>query len=173
MRHFSSIDADRKLERSFRILANRVAELEKLLAESQLATKSDQTNSLMHLLDSNSTSQFVNSIDEHHPTSPSQIFSFPSTWSSSPPPLPPAPVRPSDETREFKQPTTFSKSTTLECRQSRRTSTRSESIELEMDDPLHSPPVAPALAYLEEQDLIPPTPTKSDELRATTTNLTC
>jgi len=160
-----------------KILANRVAELEKLLAENSLASKSDQTNSLMYLLDSNSTSQFVNSIDEHHPTSPSQIFNFPSTWPNSPPSS--SSTRTFDDdfnlkTKDLKQ-TTFLKSTTLDCRQSRRTSTRSESIELEMDDPLHSPPVAPALAYLEEQDLIPPTPSKSDDIRltTTTTNLTC
>lgn len=45
---------------------------------------------------------------------------------------------------------------TLECHQSRRLRHKSDSVELEMDDPLQSPTLTTAIAYLEERDLIPP-----------------
>lgn len=45
---------------------------------------------------------------------------------------------------------------TLECHQSRKIRHKSDSVELEMDDPLQSPTLATSIAYLEERDLIPP-----------------
>ena len=99
----------------------------------------------------------MNSIDDLQQTSPTQIFSFPSTWPASPPPS----QRTSDDdfankVKEFKATPSFVKST-LECRHSRRVSNRSESIDLEMEDPLQSPTLTPAIAYLEERDLLPST----------------
>ena len=149
-----------------------MAELEKLLAETHLSTNSgehsqlsscvgpatdlshlDQTNSLIHLLDrtpspsvpDTATSQFVNSVDESQQPSPTQMFSFSSPWPTSPPP----------STNKIRAAPTSTKST-LECHQSRKTSAKSDSIDLEMDDPLQSPTLAASIAYLEERDLIPP-----------------
>jgi hypothetical protein len=45
---------------------------------------------------------------------------------------------------------------TLECHQSRKLRKKSESVELEMEDPLQSPTLTTSIAYLEERDLIPP-----------------
>ena len=115
----------------------------------------DQTKSLIHLLDrtpspsvpDTATSQFVNSVDESQQASPTQIFSFSSPWPTSPP----------ASTSKFRAAAapTLTKST-LECHQSRKTSAKSDSIDLEMDDPLQSPTLAASIAYLEERDLIPP-----------------
>ena len=98
----------------------------------------------------------MNSIDDQQ-TSPTQIFTFSPTW--------PTPSslsnRISDEdlTNKIKgtKPTTptLGKST-LECHQSRKLRKKSDSIELEMDDPLQSPTLTSSIAYLEERDLIPP-----------------
>ncbi|UJR36959.1 hypothetical protein I4U23_029667 [Adineta vaga] len=151
-----------------KILANRVAELENLLADTSLITKSDQTNTLINLLDrtptppipDSATSQFINSVDEQQQqTSPTQIFSFSSTWT----PISPLINRISDEdiTNKIKgikhHPTiaTTSVKNILECHQSRKTSNRSDSVDLEMDDPLQSPTLTTSIAYLEERDLLP------------------
>lgn len=56
----------------------------------------------------------------------------------------------------MKYPTPILMKNTLECHQSRNLRKKSESIELEMDDPLQSPTLANSIAYLAEQDLIPP-----------------
>ncbi len=164
-----------------RVLANRVAELEKLLAETNLISKSgensmrkyfyswnllDQTSTLINLLDrtptppipDSATSQFINSIDDQQQqTSPTQIFNFPSTWSTSPP----LSNQVSEEEinnkiKGIKPHTPTLIKSTLECHQSRKISTKSDSIDLEMDDPLQSPTLTTSIAYLEERDLIPP-----------------
>ncbi|CAF1390191.1 unnamed protein product, partial [Adineta ricciae] len=146
-----------------KILANRVAELEKLLADTSLTAKSDQTNTLINLLDrtppipDSATSQFVNSIDDQQAqTSPTQIFSFSSPWMST------ASLtnRVSDEdvsnkSKGVKHQPTASIKNILECHQSRKTSNRSDSVDLEMDDPLQSPTLTTSIAYLEERDLLP------------------
>ncbi|CAF1574431.1 unnamed protein product, partial [Adineta ricciae] len=146
-----------------KILANRVTELEKLLADTSLTAKSDQTNTLINLLDrtppipDSATSQFVNSIDDQQAqTSPTQIFSFSSPWMST------ASLtnRISDEdasnkSKGIKHQPTASIKNILECHQSRKTSNRSDSVDLEMDDPLQSPTLTTSIAYLEERDLLP------------------
>lgn len=166
----------------FRILANRVTELERLLAESSQSAKSskifiiiyrkvyslnilEQTNTLTNLLDrtptppipDSATSQFINSIDDQQQqTSPTQIFNF-STWSTSPPLS--NRVSEDDINNKIKgtkaHTSTLIKST-LECHQSRKIRHKSESVDLEMDDPLQSPTLTTSIAYLEETDLIPP-----------------
>jgi len=160
-----------------KILANRVAELEKLLSESKLSKinkslviflhwfPSDQTSSIINLLDrsptsspsDNVTSQFVNSLDDQQQTSPTQILTFSPAWATSPP----LSSRLSEDdsntkTKTMKYPTPILMKNTLECHQSRNLRKKSESIELEMDDPLQSPTLANSIAYLAEQDLIPP-----------------
>ena len=45
---------------------------------------------------------------------------------------------------------------TLECNQSTKIQSTSESTDLDMDDPLQSPTLTSSIAYLEERDLIPP-----------------
>lgn len=160
-----------------KILANRVAELEQLLSESKLSKRSkhlviffigflsDQTSSIINLLDrsptsspsDNVTSQFVNSLDDQQQTSPTQILTFSPTWATSPP----LSSRLSEDdantkTKTAKYPTPILMKNTLECHQSRNLRKKSESIELEMDDPLQSPTLANSIAYLAEQDLIPP-----------------
>ncbi|CAF2755901.1 unnamed protein product [Rotaria sp. Silwood2] len=148
-----------------KVLANRVTELENLLAESSLASKSDQTSSLINLLDraptptisDSATSEFVNSIDELQQPSPTQIISFSQTW---PTPTSP-PIRTSED--DFNNKIKTMKNTpaaiknTLECHQSTKIRSKSESIDLEMDDPLQLTTLTSSIAYLEERDLIPPT----------------
>ncbi|CAF3785815.1 unnamed protein product [Rotaria sp. Silwood1] len=155
-----------------KILANRVAELEKLLAESNLASKSDQTSSLINLLDrsptptisDSATSEFVNSIDELQQPSPTQIISFSQTWPTSSSSS--ASIRTSEDDfnnkiKTIKHTPTAIKST-LECHQSTKLRSKSESIDLEMDDPLQLTSLTSSIAYLEERDLIPPTTPDSD-----------
>jgi hypothetical protein len=134
----------------------------KVLICSNVHCFEDSTRSIIHLLDGtstldNATSQFVNSIDDLQQTSPTQIFSFSSAWSTSS-----SIHRTSDDElistlKELKLPSTTCLKSTLECHQSRRISNRSDSIDLDMDDPLQSPTLTPAIAYLEEEDLMPPT----------------
>ncbi|CAF3960307.1 unnamed protein product, partial [Adineta steineri] len=149
-----------------KVLASRVAELEKLLAETSFSSKSDQTNTLINLLDrtptppilDSATSQFINSLDDQQQQiSPTQIFSFSSSWATSPP----LSNRVSDEDitnkiKGIKHHTPTLIKSTLECHQSRKIRNKSDSVELEMDDPLQSPTLTTSLAYLEETDLIPP-----------------
>ncbi|CAF0948697.1 unnamed protein product [Adineta ricciae] len=162
-----------------KILANRVTELEKLLADTSLTAKSDQTNTLINLLDrtppipDSATSQFVNSIDDQQAqTSPTQIFSFSSPWMST------ASLtnRISDEdasnkSKGIKHQPTASIKNILECHQSRKTSNRSDSVDLEMDDPLQSPTLTTSIAYLEERDLLPVPNRQTSDPDHTTTNL--
>ena len=104
------------------------------------------------------TDQFINSLDEQQQQiSPTQIFTFSSTWPTSPP----LSTRISEEdnsnkTKGIKHQTTTLTKSTLECHQSRKIRNKSDSVDLEMDDPLQSPTLAASIAYLEETDLIPP-----------------
>jgi len=158
-----------------KILANRVAELEKLLAETSLTSKSDQTSTLINLLDRTPTppiptSQFINSIDEQQQqqTSPTQIFNFSlSTWSTSPP----LSNRVSDEDISNKIKGIKHTKSTIEYHQSRKTSNKSDSVDLEMDDPLQSPTLTTSIAYLEETDLIPPMSRTTSITEHSTSNL--
>ncbi|CAF4106499.1 unnamed protein product, partial [Adineta steineri] len=125
-----------------------------------------QTNTLINLLDrtptppilDSATSQFINSLDDQQQQiSPTQIFSFSSSWATSPP----LSNRVSDEDitnkiKGIKHHTPTLIKSTLECHQSRKIRNKSDSVELEMDDPLQSPTLTTSLAYLEETDLIPP-----------------
>lgn len=125
----------------------------------------DQTNSLVNLLDrpatptlpDSITSQFVNSIDELQQPSPTQILSFSQTWSTSPPA---SSVRTFEDefTNKLKaikaNPNTTKNK--LECHQSTKIRTKSDSIDLEMEDPLQMTSLTSPIAYLEERDLIPP-----------------
>lgn len=131
----------------------------------------DQTSTLLNLLDrpptppipDSATSQFINSIDDQQQqTSPTQIFNFSSTWTTSPS----ASNRVSEDDisnkiKGIKSHTSTSMKSTLECHQSRKIRHKSDSVDLEMDDPLQSPTLTP-IAYLEERDLLPPkSPTTS------------
>lgn len=122
----------------------------------------EQTSSLINLLDrtpsppipDSSTSQFVNSPDKLQPLSPTQIFSFPPTWSR----LPLSSTRIleddySNKNKELKH-TATSMISTLECHQSTKLRSKSESTDLEMDDPLQSPTLTSSIAYLEATDLM-------------------
>ncbi|CAF2030839.1 unnamed protein product [Rotaria magnacalcarata] len=158
-----------------KILANRVTELENLLANSNLAGKSDQTSELVNLLDrtptptqpEGATSQFVNSIDEFQQPSPTQIISFSPTWSTSPPSsLKTFEDDFSNKTKTVKHTPTAIKNK-LECHQSTTIRTKSESIDLEMDDPLQLTTLTSSIAYLEERDLIPPTSSDADHHSST------
>ena len=125
----------------------------------------DQTSTLINLLDrtptppipDSATAQFINSIDEQQQISPTQIFTFSSTWPTSPP----LSNRVSEDDvgnkiKGNKQHTPTLIKSTLECHQSRKIRHKSESVDLEMDDPLQSPTLTTSIAYLEERDLIPP-----------------
>ncbi|CAF4500256.1 unnamed protein product, partial [Rotaria magnacalcarata] len=125
----------------------------------------DQTSELVNLLDrtptptqpEGATSQFVNSIDEFQQPSPTQIISFSPTWSTSPPSsLKTFEDDFSNKTKTVKHTPTAIKNK-LECHQSTTIRTKSESIDLEMDDPLQLTTLTSSIAYLEERDLIPPT----------------
>ena len=85
------------------------------------------------------------------------MFNFSASWTISPP----ISNRISEEdmntkSKGIKHPITSTKST-LECHQSRKIRNKSDSVDLEMDDPLQSPTLTTSIAYLEERDLIPPT----------------
>ncbi len=56
----------------------------------------------------------------------------------------------------IKQHTPTLMKSTLECHQSRKIRNKSDSVDLEMEDPLQSPTLTTSIAYLEERDLIPP-----------------
>ncbi len=56
----------------------------------------------------------------------------------------------------IKQHTQTLMKSTLECHQSRKIRNKSDSVDLEMEDPLQSPTLTTSIAYLEERDLIPP-----------------
>ncbi|CAF1060551.1 unnamed protein product [Rotaria sordida] len=187
-----------------KILANRVTELEELLAESNLASKSDQTSSLVNLLDrtptptisDSVTSEFVNSIDELQLPSPTQILSFSQTWSTSSSSNRTSEDDINNKIKIIKNIPTAIKNT-LEFHQSTKIRSKSESIDLEMDDPLQLTSLTSSIAYLEERDLIPPitpdydlhsstqeniellnnnldkNPTLQTDKKSTTSNLSC
>ncbi|CAF0725317.1 unnamed protein product [Didymodactylos carnosus] len=145
-----------------KILANRVNELEKRLEEISgfIVDKTDQTNSLTQLLDADNKSvishsdsfpdsitSFVNENDnDKQPTT--ELFGF--LW--------PVVTEATKDQQQSKTSVDEIKSSkhTLTCQQSLKT--KSDSIELEMDNPLPSPSWSNSqstVAYLEETDIIP------------------
>ena len=108
------------------------------------------------LSDDSPTSEFVNSPDGLQKTSPTEILSFSSIWSTTSPSS--IQTCTDDSTNQIKTSKTTSTvfKSTLECHQSTKIQNKSDSTDLEMDDPLHSPTLTSSIAYLEEQDLIPP-----------------
>ncbi|CAF1336963.1 unnamed protein product [Adineta steineri] len=74
-----------------KLLASRIIELEKRLTDCKLTTTPEQTSSLINLLDrtpsplipDSTTSQIIDSTDDIQQLSSTQIFDFPSTWSTS------------------------------------------------------------------------------------------
>ncbi|CAF1101402.1 unnamed protein product [Adineta ricciae] len=132
-----------------KILANRVAELEKRLVQCKVTSSSGQTGSLIDLLDrtpspDDNMSQFVNNTDNSQQLSSNQVFSFPSSLLTDA----------SSKLQTLKHATTSTKST-FEYHQSTETKNRSEGADLDMDDPLQSPPLTSSLAFLKDRDLIP------------------
>ena len=112
--------------------------------------QSGQAGSLIDLLDrtpspDDNISQFVNNTDNFQQLPSNQIFSFPSSSITD---------ASSKMAQTVKRSTTSTQST-LECHQSTETKNRSESADLDMDDPLQSPPLASSLAFLKDRDLIP------------------
>ncbi|UJR09216.1 hypothetical protein I4U23_013464 [Adineta vaga] len=153
-----------------KILANRIAELEKRLVQCKMTPKSEQASSLIDLLDRTpspdaKTSQFVNSTDHLQQLSSSQVFKFPTTWPSSPSP---SITRTSSMDITATKPNTIQYSTTatkntLEYHQSTKIRNHSDNTDLEMEDPSQSPSLLTSpIAYLEEQDLLPSSTSDSD-----------